>query len=211
LNDARSVAKRYARFVSRSPVDIAADLESFARLLAKWQRVQNLVSRETGELWERHVADSLQLLKFLGDESSVLDLGSGGGFPVIPLAIALKDRPIDFTLVESNSRKTAFLRSAARELSLSVLVESKRIEDIAPRETSLVTSRALAELPRLLAWAAPWVGPETRALFHKGREYGDELDKSRALWQFDVIVHSSDTSGGGVILEISNLRAVAKS
>ena len=47
---------------------------------------------------------------------------------------------------------------------------------------------------------------QTRALFHKGREYGDELDKSRALWHFDVIVHPSDTDGGGVILEISNLK-----
>ena len=211
MSDAQSVADRYAGLVSRSPVDIAADLESFARLLAKWQRVQNLVSRETDELWDRHVADSLQLLKFIRDESSVLDLGSGGGFPAIPLAIALKDRPIDFTLIESNSRKTAFLRSAVRELSLRVLAESKRIEDIAPRETLLVTSRALAELPQLLAWAAPWFGSKTRALFHKGREFGDELDKSRALWQFDVIVHASDTSGGGVILEISNLRAAAKS
>jgi 16S rRNA (guanine527-N7)-methyltransferase len=153
LSDARSVAERYAAFLSRSPVDIAADLESFARLLAKWQRVQNLVSRETDELWERHIADSLQLLKFVRNESSVLDLGSGGGFPAIPLAIALKDRPIDFTLIESNSRKTAFLRSVARELSLRALIESKRIEDIAPRETSLVTSRALAELPQLLSWA----------------------------------------------------------
>jgi 16S rRNA (guanine527-N7)-methyltransferase len=192
-------------------VDIAADLESFARLLSKWRRVQNLVSRETDELWERHVADSLQLLKFVRDESRVLDLGSGGGFPAIPMAIALKDRPIDFTLVESNSRKTAFLRAVARELSLQVAVDSKRIEDIAPRETSLVTSRALAELPQLLAWAAPRFGDKTRALLHKGREYGDELDKSRAVWQFDVVVHSSDTAGGGVILEISNLRAASKS
>jgi 16S rRNA (guanine527-N7)-methyltransferase len=197
--------------VSRSPVNIGADLESFARLLAKWQRVQNLVSRETDELWDRHIADSLQLLKFVGDESRVVDLGSGGGFPAIPLSIALKDRPINFTLVESNNRKTAFLRAAARELSLAVLVESKRIEDIAPRETSLVTSRALADLSQLLSWSAPWFGEKTRALFHKGREFGDELDKSRALWQFDVIVHSSDTSGGGVILEISNLRAASKS
>ncbi len=211
MSEALKVAERYAGFASRSPVDIASDLESFALLLAKWQRVQNLVSRETDELWKRHIADSLQLLKFIGPETSVLDLGSGGGFPAIPLAIALKDRPIDFTLVESNSRKTAFLRSAARELGLGAAVESKRIEDIAPRETSLVTSRALADLPQLLAWSAPWFRDKTRALFHKGREFGDDLDKSRALWQFDVIVHSSDTGGGGVILEISNLRAAAKS
>ena len=92
-------------------MDIAADLESFAGLLAKWQRVQNLVSRETDELWDRHVADSLQLLKYYRGESSVLDLGSGGGFPAIPMAIALKDQRVDFTLVESSAKKTAFLRT----------------------------------------------------------------------------------------------------
>ena len=211
MSDARSVAERYAGFVSRSPVDIADDLESFARLLAKWQRVQNLVSRETDELWDRHVADSLQLLKFYRGESGILDLGSGGGFPAVPMAIALMDQPVEFTLIESNTKKTAFLRTVARELGLKIETFRERIEVIAPRETPLLTSRALAELPQLLTWSAPWFGEKTRALFHKGREFGDELDKSRALWQFDVIVHASDTTGGGVILEISNLRAVAKS
>ena len=190
-------------------MDIAADLESFARLLAKWQRTQNLVSRETDELWHRHIADSLQILRFFRDEPSVLDLGSGGGFPALPLAIAMKNEPLVFSLVESSAKKAAFLRTAARELGLRVEVISDRIEAIDPRETALLTSRALAQLPQLLSWSAPWFGEKTRALFHKGREYGDELDKSRALWQFDVVVHSSDTGGGGVILEISNLKAAA--
>ena len=69
-----------------------------------------------------------------------------------------------------------------------------------------MTSRALADSPQLLAWSAPWFGDKTRALFHKGREHGEELDESRALWHFDVIVHPSDTDSGGVILEISNLK-----
>lgn len=209
MSSARAVAERYAAFVSRSPVDIAADLESFAALLQKWQRAQNLVSRETDELWDRHFADSLQLLKYYRGESSVLDLGSGGGFPAIPMAIALKGTPVHFTLVESNAKKIAFLRAASRELSLDLETFRDRIETIDPRETPLITSRALAELPQLLSWSAPWFGDKTRALFHKGREHGEELDKSRAVWQFDVVVHPSDTGSGGVILEISNLKAAA--
>lgn len=189
-------------------MDIAADLESFARILAKWQRVQNLVSRETDELWERHVADSLQLLRFWRpNDGRLVDFGSGGGFPAVPLAIALKGLGARYTLIESIARKGSFLRAVSRELGLDVTVETQRIEAVAPRETHVITSRALAELPQLLAWAAPWFGPGTRALFHKGREHVEELDKSRAVWQFDVIVHPSDTGGGGVILEISNLTA----
>jgi 16S rRNA (guanine527-N7)-methyltransferase len=209
LSSARAVAERYAALVSRSPVDIAADLESFAALLKKWQRAQNLVSRETEELWDRHFADSLQLLKYYRGESHVLDLGSGGGFPAIPMAIALKGSPVRFTLVESSAKKIAFLRAASRELRLDLETFRDRIETIDPRETPLITSRALADLPQLLSWSAPWFGDKTRALFHKGREHGEELDKSRAVWQFDVVVHPSDTGSGGVILEISNLKAAA--
>lgn len=206
--NALDVATRYCNGLSRSPVDIAADLESFARILAKWQRVQNLVSRETDELWERHVADSLQLLRFWRpNDARLVDFGSGGGFPAVPLAIALKGLGARYTLIESIARKGSFLRAVSRELGLDVTVETQRIEAVAPRETHVITSRALAELPQLLAWAAPWFGPGTRALFHKGREHVEELDKSRAVWQFDVIVHPSDTGGGGVILEISNLTA----
>lgn len=211
MSVALDVARRYASHAGRDSADLAKDLESFAQLLAKWQRIQNLVSRETDDLWTRHIADSLQLLEHVPLLAGrILDLGSGGGFPAIPLAIALRDRGTSFLLAESNARKAAFLRAAARELGLHVTVETARVEDIAPRETSVITSRALAELPVLLGFAAPWFGDKTRALFHKGREHGDELDKSRALWHFDVIVHPSDTDASGVILEITNLRAIAK-
>lgn len=210
MSDARSVADRYAGYAGRKAGELEADLESFARLLVKWQRVQNLVSRETDEIWDRHVADSLQLLKYIPQSArSVLDLGSGSGFPALPLAVALKDRQMSFALVESNARKAAFLRAVARELHLPVSVHRGRIEQIAPRETSLITARALAPLADLLRFSAPCIGSATRALFHKGCKHGEELDKSRALWHFDVIVHPSETDPSGVILEISNLKAIA--
>ena len=96
--------------------EVEADLESFAALLLKWNRVQNLVSRETAhDLWPRHVADSLQILRFLRPTDRVIvDLGSGGGFPAIPLAIASGDAR-RFTLVEPIAKKTSFLRTASRE------------------------------------------------------------------------------------------------
>lgn len=205
----------YAALLPRPAADVAADLEAFHALLVKWQRVQNLVSRETlGEVWTRHVADSLQLLPLLRpDDAAFLDLGSGGGFPALPLAIALKGRPCRFVLVEANARKASFLRAVARELGLAVTVDARRSEDIDPAQLGpidVITARALAPLPALCPLLAPFFGPQTRALLHKGREHVEELAESGAVWHHDVVRHQSVTDAGGVVLEISNLRLRTK-
>lgn len=207
----RSAVVRYAAHFAR-PVDaVVADLESYAQLLHKWQPVQNLVSRETlPELWSRHFADSLQVLSLLesGDQS-FLDLGSGGGFPALPLAIALKGSPAHFTLIEPNGRKVSFLRTVARELGLLVTVEGARSDQIDSRETpvpDVITSRALASLPQLCAWMKPFFAPHTRAILHKGREHVEELRESATRWDFDVVVKNSDTDASGVLLTVTNLR-----
>ena len=187
-----------------------ADLERFAALLRKWNAVQNLVSRETvDELWPRHIEDSLQLMKFVRDgDRRVIDLGSGGGFPAIPMAVASRGTERRFTLVEPIAKKASFLRTMARELDLAVVVEAKRAEQIDSRETfDLVTSRALAALPELLAYACPLMSPTGHALLLKGRNYRQELDAAAAKFHFDVLVHASESDAEGVILEITNLRA----
>ena len=183
-------------------------LERFAALLRKWNAVQNLVSRETiDQLWPRHIDDSLQLMKFVRDsDHTVTDIGSGGGFPAIPMAIASRGTERRFTLIEPIAKKAAFLRTVARELGLPVIVEAKRAEQVDSRETvDLVTSRALAALDVLCGYALP-LDP-TRCLFLKGRNYRQELDAAGAKFHFDVLVHPSECDAEGVILEISNLRA----
>ena len=134
---ATETARQYAEWLNRPAEQVAEDLESFSALLTKWQRVQNLVSRETlADVWRRHIADSLQVLKLLSDRDNViLDLGSGGGMPSIPMAIGSKGTDRRFILVEPNSRKVSFLRAAARELGLSVTVVDKRSDEIDSRET----------------------------------------------------------------------------
>jgi 16S rRNA (guanine527-N7)-methyltransferase len=186
-----------------------ADLERFAALLLKWNAAQNLVSRETiAELWPRHIEDSLRVLPLLRDsDKRVLDLGSGGGFPAIPLAIADNGKARHFTLVEPIAKKAAFLRTAIRELGLNAEVLTLRAEQIDSRETfDCVTSRALASLDLLLGLALPHLAPGGRLLLHKGRNYRQELDAASALYHFDVLVHTSESGADGVILEISNLR-----
>lgn len=203
----------YARFFHRSADAVLADLEVYCAELARWQRVQNLVSRETlPAVWTRHIADSLQLLQHLRPTDRLfVDLGSGGGLPAIPLAIALKGSGAAFRLFEPNSRKVSFLRSVARTLALSAEVLAARADEIDSRETlppaDVITCRALAPLPALLSLAAPFFGPQTHALLHKGREFREEMVESRRQWRYEVVVLASDTSAAGVVLDITTLRA----
>jgi 16S rRNA (guanine527-N7)-methyltransferase len=204
--------ERYAGYFTRPLASVAADLESYAQLLRKWQAVQNLVSRETlDEVWTRHFADSLQVLALLkAEDQTFLDLGSGGGFPALPLAIAFKGSNRHFTLVEPNGRKVSFLRTVARELGLLVVVEGARSEQIDSRETpapDVITSRALASLPQLCSWMSPFFAPQTRAILHKGREHVEELTETATRWDSDVLITPSDTDPSGVLLTLSNLRA----
>ena len=203
---------RYAAHFTRAVPDVVADLESYAQLLRKWQAVQNLVSRETlNAVWSRHFADSLQVLPLLkAGDRQLLDLGSGGGLPALPLAIALKGPNHHFTLIEPNSRKVSFLRTVARELGLNVAVEGRRSDQVDSRETpvpDVITSRALAALPALCGWMQPFFAPQTRAILHKGREHVEELAEAATHWDYDVVVTSSDTDPGGVLLTLTNLRA----
>lgn len=207
----------YSAGFARPEAAVRRDLESFATLLTKWNAVQNLVSRETeNALWSRHIVDSLQLLPLLraGDQR-FLDVGSGGGLPALPLAIALKGGPARLTLVEPIGKKVAFLRQVIRELELPAQVHAGRTDSFDSRETQsgtgrtdfdVITSRALAALPLLLELIHPFFGPETRAILHKGRDHAVEVEESRLAWDFDVVITKSATDEAGVLLEISNLR-----
>lgn len=207
---ARAAVARYAEWFTRDADAVIDDLETFVQLLSKWNRVQNLVSRETfDDIWTRHIADSLQCLGRITPASNIVDIGSGGGFPAIPLAIALKKANANFVLVEPNARKASFLRTVVRDLALAVRVECRRIDPGDSRETrnfEVITARALAPLPVLCGLVAPLFSSNTKALFHKGREYGEELANSSAFWHYDVVVVPSDTNEHGVLLELTNLR-----
>ena len=203
----RGAVLRHAALFQRPIGDVLGALESYAALLRKWQPAQNLVSRETlPDLWARHFADSLQVLPHLGPQDlRILDLGSGAGFPALPLAIAsgLSRR---FVLLEPNQRKAAFLRAVARETGVDVKVVATRAEQYDSRETfDVVTSRAMAPLRELMRLGQRFLVPPARGLFHKGREHRVEIEEALRSFAFDVVAIESELDSKSAILAVANL------
>lgn len=196
--------------VSRETFDL---LIEFGALFRKWNRRINLVARSTEpELWRRHILDSAQLAMLRPQAQRWLDLGSGGGFPGIIVAIIEKERGGFVELVESNRKKASFLQAAISHFALRARVVPERIED-APAVVSqpqIVTARALASLDTLLGLAFPWLSAGATGLFQKGRDYRSEIEESVHRWSFDLLEHRSLIDPDGVILEISNLRRVGE-
>lgn len=182
-------------------------LETYVALLLRWNRTINLISRgDEALIWERHIADSLALAALLPAEfSHAIDIGSGGGLPGVVLAIATQ-RPIH--LVESDQRKSAFLREVTRELSLPIIVHATRIETAKPPKAPVITARAVAPLTTLLALAAPHLAPGGICLFPKGRTANDELTAARLEWHMDVVSTPSPTDPSAQILRISEIARV---
>ncbi|MGE3717834.1 MAG: 16S rRNA (guanine(527)-N(7))-methyltransferase RsmG [Bauldia sp.] len=192
--------------VSRETI---ARLERFVALVEEWNPVHNLMSRdETGDIWVRHIADSAQLVAMAPSAARWLDIGSGGGFPGVVVACLVADRPNAVVhLVESNSRKVAFLRAAKRSTGAPIVVHSGRIEDIVNHfadTVDAVSARALASLDTLCGWIEPIVARGAVAWLHKGADFASELADTAPRWTLDLVEHPSRI-GSGVIVEIRSI------
>lgn len=184
-------------------------LLTFERLFHHWNRSINLAaSGSIGDFWTRHIVDSAQLWRYRGLASSWTDIGSGGGLPGMIVAILASYRGLHVTLVESNHKKAAFLRTAAIELGLAVSVMPERIEVAVSRlAPDIVSARALAPLSRLLDLSESWLEPgKGRALFPKGRDFQQEIRNARDHWRFDLIEHASMVDAVSRVLELSNVQ-----
>jgi 16S rRNA (guanine527-N7)-methyltransferase len=190
-------------FTETLPVsrETLARLEAYAELLTRWSARINLVGRDTiADLWRRHFLDSAQLRPFVPDDlQSLIDLGSGAGFPGLVLAI-LGVSGVE--LVEADSRKAAFLREAARVTEASVTIRACRIAAVPARSVDVVTARALAPLDRLLDLAQPFLGPDTVGLFPKGERAAEELTIARKRWTMTAALHNSIADPRGVVLRL---------
>ncbi len=200
------------RALALTPVsrETIARLDRFVAELMAWQRRINLIASSTEPvLWTRHVADSLQLLALAPQARIWLDLGSGGGFPGLVIACALADIPgARVHLVESNAKKAAFLREAARVTGAPALVHAARIEDFvenAPEPIDVVTARALAPLTELLSMAYPLLKKGTQGLFPKGQDVAGELTEAAKCWKIQASLVPSRTDPKARIVVVHGL------
>ncbi len=205
-----------ARFdVSHETLD---RLDVFVDRLKTWQQSINLVGSSTiDDVWERHVADSLQLVALAPEEAKIwVDLGSGGGLPGLVVAAARHGlEGAETHLVETNARKCAFLHVAAQAMDVVVHIHNQRIEDLGRAEkrprADIISARALAPLSRLCDLAEPFMWKNTVCLFHKGQDVESELTQSSRYRTMSVVQIPSLVGGSGTILRLEEVADEQKS
>ena len=198
----------------RLPVSLPVSRETlerlgiYAELLMKWSRSINLVAPSTlSYVWSRHISDSAQVLDLAPEDiESWADLGSGAGFP--GLVIAARRPDLRVTLIESDQRKSAFLRAVIRETGITASVLTERIEDAVPQNADVVSARALAPLETLLRYATRHLKPTGTAIFLKGRQFQSEIDEALESWRFRCDTHPSRTQTGAVLLTLTEIARV---
>jgi 16S rRNA (guanine527-N7)-methyltransferase len=203
------------RALALTPVsrETSARLDRFVTLLIDWEKHTNLIARSTIPVtWTRHVADSLQLLDLAPHAKVWADLGSGAGFPGIVIACALADTEgAKAHLVESIGKKATFLREAVHVIGTPAVVHAMRIEDFvdkARESIDVVTARALAPLPKLLALVYPLLKRGALGLFPKGQDVASELTEAAKYWKIEHNLIRSRTDEKAQILVVRHLEPV---
>ena len=181
-------------------------LEGHLSELRRWNPKINLVAAaDLPHLMERHVPDGLIIGTQLKPDHRYADVGSGGGFPGIVAATTRAPTSRPTTLIESDSRKSAFLRHVAREIGLTADVVTDRIERLPSLKMDVLSARALADVPTLLEWLTPHLAQDGMLLLPKGRKWRSEVDLAEAQWSFDLDLIPVDKAEGSVVLKLRNV------
>ena len=207
--------EQFLREMLQLGIDVSREtgdrLEALVSTLERWQKAINLIGRTTlGDVWRRHVLDSAQLKLLIPVEAKTLvDLGSGAGFPGLVVAVLRPD--LQVTLIELDARKAAFLGEASRRMTLEKppKIVIGRIEAVAPTPADVITARALAPLGQLLAWADRHRTDTAICLFHKGKGWQAEVTEAMKDWDIPLQPFTSVTDLDAVILRIGPYRTTA--
>lgn len=200
----------------QSKMDVSREtlerLDVYSALLEKWNPAINLVAKSTlADRWTRHFLDSAQIFEIVSPSHGVwADFGSGGGFPGLIVAILAAERRPEMRVVcvESDTRKATFLRTVIREAAINAEVLSDRVEKLEPIGAQIVSARALAPLPQLLAYAHRHLAPGGEAIFQKGAEFEAEVAKSLEPWRFRLDTYPSKTDPSATILKLGEIERV---
>ena len=178
-------------------------LLNYQNLLLKWNKVINLISRNSEkDIWERHILDSLQLLKYIDFSDIIIDIGSGGGFPGIVLSICGVKNTV---LIESDKKKSVFLAQASKLSSNKIIIVDERIDEKFNMNCDILTSRGFSSVTNILG-VTEGIKIQKKMLLLKGKNYEKEIIEAQKHWVFDFNLHNSITSGEGKIVEIFNIK-----
>ena len=179
-------------------------IDFFINSIISYSKHTNLIGRSTiGNIWDRHVLDCLQLTNYINNNKlKILDLGTGAGLPGILLSIVGYKQVL---MIDSVKKKTDFVRTIIKDLSLSAKIQNKRIENNPISQHDLIISRALAPLIKLLTYARMYSNRNTTLLFLKGKNVSNEIDIAMKNFFFEFEKTESLSSGGGYILQIKNI------
>jgi 16S rRNA (guanine527-N7)-methyltransferase len=214
MNLAQQLERNRAEALRLVPVshETLKRLDQFVSLFLRWQPAVQLVAKSSlPQLWTRHIADSLQIVELAPEARLWVDLGSGGGFPGMIVALAIAEHPgARVHLIESDQRKASFLLEAARLTQAPVEVQAQRAEAAWPHigPVDIVAARALAPLPRLLDLAAPFLAAKATGIFLKGQDVDNELTRAAKSWTIDWRAVPSKTDPNATVLIVK--RAVRR-
>ena len=183
-------------------------LELYRQSLLEWQQKFNLVSSASlSDAWNRHFADSAQIFDLIpANAKTLLDMGSGAGFPGMVLAIMAEEKTpyLKVTLAESIAKKTLYLNHVKEVTAANVKILNTRVENIKGR-FDVITARAVTGLSDLLKYASLLLSHGGICIFPKGKTAEEEIASAKTKWSFDFVSVPSKTSDEGQILIIRNL------
>ncbi len=177
-------------------------LNKYCANILKWNKVHNLLSSSQTEsaLWQRHIEDSTQLAPHFSDAAeTVVDYGSGAGFPAIVLAVMFPQK--EFVLFESAGKKATFLQDTSRLLGLkNVSVKNQRIEENTDVKADVITARAFAKVDEIFIMAQSFMKPQTKFVLLKGKNIDAETAVAKEQFSFDYQNIASKTGDGFIFI-----------
>ncbi len=179
-------------------------LENFVNLLLKWNKKINLIGRPSADLiWQKHVLPSARLINYINmDNPTILDVGSGAGFPGIILSIIKGWKVI---LVEKNRKKCIFLSEAQKLTKSKTIIENARIEETNNFSPDIITSRGVTNIQSFLKLVDSFLNKRVKVMLIKGDNCQAELDNSLGkYWSFDYEIKHADLNGSGTVVILSN-------